>query len=151
MIINGVETKKLNIHADARGYFLENLRASDLMFTQFGQWSESLMHTGVIKAWHVHTKQTDYWRVVAGSIRAVLCDLRGESSTHMVINEYFLGGGYEPVLLKIPPGVAHGCKVLQGPAVLIYLTDREYNPEDEGRLPHDDPMIGYDWLYEEIR
>ena len=27
----------------------------------------------------------------------------------------------------------------------VYLTDRTYNPEDEGRLPYDDPGIAYDW------
>jgi len=28
---------------------------------------------------------------------------------------------------------------------LVYLTDRYYNPEDEGRLPYDHPDVGYDW------
>jgi dTDP-4-dehydrorhamnose 3,5-epimerase len=25
------------------------------------------------------------------------------------------------------------------------LTDRFYDPADEGRIPHDDPKIQYDW------
>jgi len=29
--------------------------------------------------------------------------------------------------------------------VLIYATDRFYNPADEGRLPWDHPGINYDW------
>jgi dTDP-4-dehydrorhamnose 3,5-epimerase len=150
-MINGVKAKILKTHTDERGYFQEIIKASDPIFTSFSQWSESLMHTGVIKAWHIHQKQTDYWRVPIGSIRAVLCDLRPDSSTHMAIDEYYLGDGYRPILLKIPPGVAHGCKVLQGPALLTYLTDREYDPGDEGRLAFDDLVIGYDWLTEVIK
>jgi dTDP-4-dehydrorhamnose 3,5-epimerase len=41
--------------------------------------------------------------------------------------------------------VAHGYKVLNGPAHLLYITSRVYDPNDEGRLPHDDARIGYDW------
>jgi dTDP-4-dehydrorhamnose 3,5-epimerase-like enzyme len=33
----------------------------------------------------------------------------------------------------------------QGPSLLIYATDRFYNPSDEGRLPYNSPEINYDW------
>lgn len=42
-------------------------------------------------------------------------------------------------------GVAHGCKVFGGVIHLLYITSNDYNPEDEGRIPHEDPDIGYDW------
>ena len=30
--------------------------------------------------------------------------------------------------------------------LLIYATDRFYNPADEGRIPHNDvPALNYDW------
>jgi dTDP-4-dehydrorhamnose 3,5-epimerase len=29
--------------------------------------------------------------------------------------------------------------------MLIYITNRQYNPKDEGRLAHDDKGIAYDW------
>ena len=48
--------------------------------------------------------------------------------------------------MLIPPGVAHGYKVIGGDeALLVYLTDRFYNPKDEGRIPYNDPGINYDW------
>jgi dTDP-4-dehydrorhamnose 3,5-epimerase len=150
-MINGVEIKRLESHADARGYFMEIFKEHDPIFKRFGQWSESKMHTGVIKAWHIHQVQTDYWRVPVGVVKAVLCDLRGNSKTYRAIDEYLLGDGYWPIVIKIPPGVAHGCKVLQGPALLTYLTTHEYNPSDEGRIPFDDKQMGYDWLTEEIK
>jgi dTDP-4-dehydrorhamnose 3,5-epimerase len=46
--------------------------------------------------------------------------------------------------LKIPPGVAHGCRALER-THLLYVTSSVYAPDDEGRIPHDDPAIGYDW------
>jgi dTDP-4-dehydrorhamnose 3,5-epimerase len=46
----------------------------------------------------------------------------------------------------IPPGVAHGYKVIgTESALLVYLTDRFYDPADEGRIPYNDPQIQYDW------
>jgi dTDP-4-dehydrorhamnose 3,5-epimerase len=32
-----------------------------------------------------------------------------------------------------------------GPSLLVYATDRFYNPSDEGRIPYDDPRLNYDW------
>ncbi len=59
----------------------------------------------------------------------------------------FLMGDYQPArALKIPPGIAHGCKAVQGPVNLMYVTSHTYNPADEIRIPHDDPEIGFDWL-----
>jgi len=55
-------------------------------------------------------------------------------------------GALRPWHVLIPPGVAHGYKVIGGQeCLLVYLTDRFYNPADEGRIPYDDPGINYDW------
>jgi len=101
------------------------------------------MFAGVAKAWHIHHRQVDWWYVPIGNVKAVLHDMRPDSPTQGVTLEVFLGDNYEPVVL--PPGVAHGVKVLSGEAHLFYITSTVYNPEDEGRIPHDDPEIGYDW------
>ena len=51
-----------------------------------------------------------------------------------------------PWQLLIPPGVAHGYKVIgNDDSLLVYLTDRFYNPQDEGRIAYNDPSINYDW------
>ena len=104
------------------------------------------MYPGVIKAWHIHNKQTDWWYVCTGVLKIVLYDKRSKSATYRQSLEMMLGDGYEPSILKIPPGVAHGCKCLSGLTNLLYITSHVYDPEDEGRIPHDDPEIGYDWL-----
>ena len=55
-------------------------------------------------------------------------------------------GALKPWQILIPPGVAHGYKIIgTDPAMLVYATDRFYDPADEGRLPFDDQSINYDW------
>ena len=147
MTIQGVELKELTRHTDERGFFCEIIRETDPFFKAgFGQWSYSKMVSGVIKAWHIHGFQWDWWFVPFGIVKAVLYDLREESPTYKTLSEYLLGDDQKSVVLSIPPGVAHGLKVVQGPAYLFYVTSEVYNPDDEGRLLFDDPVIGYDWL-----
>jgi dTDP-4-dehydrorhamnose 3,5-epimerase len=146
-VIEGVVFKDLVTHPDERGFFRELIRVTDEFFGEgFGQWSHSLMYPGVIKAWHIHYKQVDWWYVPIGVLKVALHDLRPESPTYRQTMEFLLGENQPPRVVRIPPGVAHGCKVVSGPAHLFYVTSRIYDPSDEGRIPHDDPEIGYDWL-----
>lgn len=147
-MIPQVEIIKLTTHLDERGYFREILKASQ--FPKFGQWSMSYMHSGVIKAFHLHQIQTDYWFCASGTIKAVVADLRGLDwqITRPECQEFILGDNQEPRVLVIPPGIAHGLKVLQGPAVLMYITSEQYDPSDEGRIPFD--ALGYDWFATKI-
>ena len=168
-MIDGVRIKTVTTRNDERGYFRELIRNTDGFFAEgFGQWSESLMYTGTIKAWHIHNYQVDWWYCSQGVIKAVLCDFQdidwlivgsnnkpewakgnvAFEAKDFVFAEYILGGHNDPIILKIPPGVAHGCKVLQGPAKLSYITSEVYNPDDEGRIAYD--ALGYDWFKREI-
>lgn len=147
-LIDGVLTKKLVRHYDERGFFEELIRVTDDFFKEgFGQLSHSLMYPKVIKAWHIHKTQIDWWFVASGTLKVALFDLRKNSVTFRQLTEMILGQNGENVILKIPAGVAHGCKVLGEKTVeLFYITSKIYDPKEEGRLPHDDPQIGYDWL-----
>ncbi|RMD88098.1 MAG: hypothetical protein D6813_12610 [Calditrichaeota bacterium] len=145
-MIHGVELKELTTYPDERGFFREIIRVTDGFFKEgFGQFSHSMMYPGVAKAWHIHKTQVDWWYVAVGNIKVVLHDKRQDSPTYGQTQEVLMGENYDPRVLKIPPGVAHGCKVLDGPAHLFYITSKTYDPEEEGRIPHDDPEIGYDW------
>lgn len=156
-----MQTKQLTTHLDSRGFFREVIRASDPFFEEgFGQWSHSMMFTGTIKAWHIHQKQVDWWYCPVGVIRAVVVDLQ-ENVTDILsggnplkipiykVQEFILGENQPSQVIKIPPGFAHGLKVLQGPAHLFYITSREYDPDDEGRIPYN--ALGYDWHKEVIK
>ncbi len=145
-MIQGVVFKELVTHLDERGFFREIIRVSDDFFGEFGQWSHSLIYCGVVKAWHIHKRQTDWWYVAGGVLKVALHDTRRDSKTHRVTADFLMGEHQESQVVKIPPGVAHGCKCISGPAHLFYVTSSVYDPADEGRIPHDDPDIGYDWL-----
>lgn len=141
-MIPGVEIKQLVTHDDWRGFFREIIRNSDPSFEGFGQWSQSMKHEGYYTPeFHIHRNQTDWWYVPFGLMRAVLCDQRHGQDGEQRFEEFLLGDGQQPIVLKIPPGVAHGLKVLEGPVHLFYVTSVEYDPLDEGRI-----VLNYDWL-----
>jgi dTDP-4-dehydrorhamnose 3,5-epimerase len=146
-LIDGVMIKALERHKDERGFFEEIIRVNDPFFTEgFAQLSHSLMHNNVIKAWHIHKTQVDWWYVTRGTLKVALYDTREHSPTHKTLNEFHIGDFGDNLVIKIPSGVAHGCKVLGDTAELVYITSGTYNPDEEGRIAHDDPEIGYDWL-----
>jgi dTDP-4-dehydrorhamnose 3,5-epimerase len=145
--IEGVEIKELVTHPDERGYFRELIRKTDPFFSEgFAQLSHSLMHPGVSKAWHIHKTQIDWWYVPVGVLKVALYDMRPDSPTRGVLQELFMGEDHGQRILKIPAGVAHGCKAIGGTAHLIYVTSNVYDTAEEGRISHDDPEIGYDWV-----
>ena len=145
-MIHGVETKALVTNNDERGFFRELIRVDDPIFKEgFGQWSHTKSYTGVAKAWHIHQRQVDWWYVAIGVVKVALYDTRAGSPTCGQLDELLMGEGQPAQILKIPPGVAHGYKVLEGPVHLFYITSNTYDQSDEGRIPHDDPGIGYDW------
>ena len=146
-MIDGVIVKKLVTHADERGFFREIIRVADDFFSEgFGQWSMSRLYQGVIKAWHIHKKQVDWWYVHSGVLKVALYDTREDSPTYRELMELLMGDNQPAQVLRIPPGVAHGCKCISGPADLFYITSRVYDPDDEARIQYDDRQIGYDWL-----
>jgi dTDP-4-dehydrorhamnose 3,5-epimerase len=146
-MIQGVVLKNLVTHTDERGFFREIIRVTDDFFSDgFGQWSHSLMYAGVAKAWHIHKRQVDWWYVACGVLKVGLHDTRSGSSSYKETIELFMGENQPARVLRIPPGVAHGCKCISGPAHLFYITSNVYDPADEGRIPHNDPVIGYDWI-----
>ncbi len=146
-MIDGVEIKELATHPDQRGFFREIIRKSDSFFNnKFAQLSHSCMYPGVAKAWHIHKTQIDWWYVPIGNLKLVLFDKRDGSPTKGKTQTVLMGENYSAKVVKIPPGVAHGCKVLGGVTHLFYVTSTVYDKNEEGRIPHDDKSIGYNWL-----
>ncbi len=147
MTIEGVSLHPLKPYADERGFLMELLRSDDPHFQKFGQAYISLNYPGVIRAWHWHDRQTDYWVVASGMVKAAMYDRREGSPTFGKVQEAFLGENNRS-LLVIPPGVAHGYKTIgDKPSLLINFPTEVYNRDqpDELRLPYDSPEIPYDW------
>jgi dTDP-4-dehydrorhamnose 3,5-epimerase len=148
-LIAGVRIHAFPVWPDDRGYFLEVARIGQGFTQEFPkestQVSAALSYPGTIKAFHFHRRQTDCWVPVNGMLQVALVDLRSQSPTFGARNTMYVGT-LRCWQLLIPPGVGHGYKVIgTGPALLVYLTDRFYDPQDEGRIPHDDRKIQYDW------
>lgn len=147
-LIPGVIVNDFTLWPDDRGYFLEVARLGKGEVAGFpadSQVSCALSYPGTIKAFHFHRHQTDFWVPVQGMFQVALVDLRAGSPTFGKRNTLYVGA-MRTWNLIIPPGVGHGYKVIgESAAMLVYLTNRVYNPEDEGRIAYNDPGIAYDW------
>jgi dTDP-4-dehydrorhamnose 3,5-epimerase len=164
--LEGVMIKSFQVHADQRGYFLEQLKRGDqddegrpfLPEQSFAQMSRSLAYARggnppeLIKAFHWHRRQWDYWDIVKGNARVVLVDLRPDSPTKGK-TQVVIAGQNSPKMIAIPPLVAHGYQGLDLQDVLLcYYVTEPYDPQqpDEGRIPWNDPRIAFDWSIENI-
>lgn len=150
--IFGVVLKRLISHRDDRGFFREVIRLTDPFFgnNKFAQWSHSRMIQNVVKAWHYHHEQIDWWYLAIGQVQTVLFDNRPESPTYKKKLAFNMGESdiypdTHEVCVKIPPGVLHGLKVLSKEAHLFYITSLTFNRNEEGRFAYNSPLVGHDW------
>jgi len=145
--IEGVEVRALRRFGDDGGAMTELARFDGgipAAFADFrlAQVNYSVLEPGVLKAFHVHAHQTDIWFVPPEDrILLVLIDVRDGSPSARHLMRMMLGDGSSH-LVRIPPGVAHGCKNLGDRAArIIYMTDVPFDSDprstDEGRLPWD--------------
>lgn len=148
-LIEGVRIEPYALWPDDRGYFLEVMRGGQKLVAGFPpettQVSAACNYPGIIKAFHYHLEQTDCWAPCAGMMQVALVDLRAGSPTFGRKNTIYVGE-LRPWQILIPPGVGHGYKVVSStPSMLVYVTNRTYNPKDEGRIAYNHPSIAYDW------
>jgi dTDP-4-dehydrorhamnose 3,5-epimerase len=146
-MIEGVVTKQLKQIADERGWLMEIMRSDWEQFQKFGQVYITAAYPQVVKAWHMHKKQTDNVTCIKGMMQLVLYDDREKSKTQKEINEFTIGER-NLLIVKIPPEVWHGFKALgEGYALMLNVPTEpyDYKKPDEYRLPPDTEKIPYDW------
>lgn len=146
-MIKGVKIKQLRVIPDQRGRLMEILRADDDLFVKFGQVYMTTTYPGVVKAWHLHKKQTDNIVCVQGMIKLAMYDPREDSPTYKEVNEFYLGT-YNPLLVQVPAGVYHGWMcVSPEEAIVVNVPTEVYDREDpdEFRLDPHQNDIPYDW------
>ena len=127
------------LHADDRGYSLMNQLQG--VMTPEGQVNYSVQYPGVVKAWHRHAKQTDFWICLRGAIKVGVHDQDKGLAWMTVIGEH------RPGVVVIPPPLWHGAATVgHEPAGLLYYVTHAYNPAepDEDRRPADEPA-GFPW------
>jgi dTDP-4-dehydrorhamnose 3,5-epimerase len=145
--IEGVEIVELKRFNDDGGSMTELARLDGGLhkllpgFT-VRQMNYSVLEPLAIKAFHLHKRQTDVWFVPpCDKLLLVLADVRAGSPTEGQVMRFVLGDGNSR-LVRIPPGVAHGCRNLRTATVsqIIYFVDVQFSTDeqcDEGRIPWD--------------
>ena len=97
-----------------------------------GQVNISTTYPGVIRAFHMHLKQTDNWYIIDGDFEIVLVD---DTTGHKEV--LYVSGPAEKII-EIPPRMWHGFRVLGNKSgVLLYYVTNKYDPvdPDEPRTP----------------
>jgi len=147
VMIKDVQVKKLKIIPDERGRLMEILRSDEEIFRRFGQVYMTTAFPGIVKAWHYHKKQDDYFTCISGTMRLALYDAREASPTYGEINDFTVSLE-DPMLIRIPKGVYHGFKCISDKeAVVINVPTMPYDPNepDEYRMDAFKNDIPYDW------
>jgi len=151
--LSGVFILEPRVFGDERGFFLESYNErifADLdIADRFVQDNHSRSAQNVLRGLHYQIKQPQgkLVRVVEGEILDVAVDLRRSSATF---------GGWEGVrlsgenkrMLWIPPGFAHGFRVISSYAHVMYKATDYYAPEHERTLAWNDPDLKINWELE---
>jgi len=130
---------------DDRGRIMHILKASDPVFTQFGEVYCSTVYPGVVKGWHIHLKMTLNYVVLKGMIKFVLYDDRPESPTYKQLQVVSMGD-HNYVRVTVPPGVWNGFMgVGTEEALVINTTDIPHDPDEIKRMDPHQNHIPYEW------
>jgi dTDP-4-dehydrorhamnose 3,5-epimerase len=144
-MIDGIKVVPLRKIPDERGTIMHMLRADAEHFEQFGEVYFATAYPGVIKAWHLHSRQTQNYAVIVGMIKLVLYDDRPGSPTRGELNELFIGeNNYQ--LVRIPPGIVNGWKCIgTQTAIVANCATEPHDPTEMSRVDPFSPEIPYTW------
>jgi dTDP-4-dehydrorhamnose 3,5-epimerase len=124
-VIEGVVTRPLKRHIDARGWLMEMFREDELPdgFSPVMAYV-SITHPGVARGPHEHREQSDGFCFADGTYEITLWENR---PGHPRIQEVYNVGEDNPTFLVIPPGVVHAYKnVGDRDAYVLNFPDRLY-------------------------
>ncbi len=138
------------VFGDARGFFLESYNQRVMaeldIRANFVQDNHSYSTRNVVRGLHyqVQHPQGKLIRVIVGEVLDIVVDLRRSSHTF---------GKWEAVplsaenkrMLWIPPGFAHGFRVVSDSAHVLYKATDFYAPESERTLAWNDAGLKIDW------
>jgi dTDP-4-dehydrorhamnose 3,5-epimerase len=83
-------------------------------------------------------------KCVTGSVYDVVIDLRRNSPTFLRWHGEILSAK-NMKMMYIPEGFAHGFQVIEADSELLYFSTQFYNPQHEGGVRFDDPVINICW------
>ena len=142
--------------ADSRGWSLNDIylpvrknlldqspRTTEDPFYKFSdaQINYSILYPGIIKAWHRHKDQDDYFCVIHGMAQV------GVYSEELGLEKFFIGE-HAPAVIHIKAGEWHGLTAVgTKPVGLLYLVTNQYNPRnpDEERASFESFVPSVEW------
>lgn len=142
------------LRGDERGFLLERYKASvhgAYGIGPFVQDNHSRSARGVLRGLHWQVPpyaQGKLVSVLSGAILDVAVDLRRNRPTFGRWVALRLDDEHHRQLW-VPPGFAHGFRVLSDVADVHYKTTAEYAPVAERGLAWNDPDVGVDWGFGE--
>lgn len=127
------------LFTDDRGWSLMNQMQG--VMGPGGQVNYSVTYPGVIKAWHRHALQTDFWICLNGHIKVGVYRETDSTAWMAIIGEK------RPGVMIIPPPLWHGAATVgDTQAGLLYYVTHAYNAAkpDEDRRAYDS-VEGFPW------
>lgn len=150
-LVKDVIVHPLKVNKDASGILVETLRTdwNDVYGSgtgrEFAMQYYSVTPPNLARdedVWHHHPTQEDRFLVAQGEIIVAVGDNREGSATKGLLNLFYMHCNRDPYLLLIPKQTLHGFLVVsKEPAVLLNFPTKLYNPQEEGRIPHDEVKI----------
>src|SRR3989344_192323 len=149
--IKGVLMYPLKINSDESGGILVETMRTDWkeiygpgreFFMQYYSVTDSEVARDE-KVWHYHPNyQEDRFLVAQGSVVVAVADNRDESPTNGVLNLFLMEAYKNPYILLIPKKTLHGFMVVsKEKGILLNYPTGLYNPNEEGRIPHEQANI----------
>lgn len=144
-LIHDVRILPLKKIPDHRGMVMHMLRCDDAHFEKFGEIYFSTVNPGIVKGWHIHSKMTLNYAVIAGKIRLVLFDDREGSSTQGAVQEIILGAeNYS--LVQVPPFIWNGFQGLASePSIVANCSTHPHDPAEIQRIDACSSQVPYQW------
>lgn len=148
--LEGVFVLEPKVFEDARGFFLESYNERVMaelgIPERFVQDNHSSSTRNVVRGLHYQIRhaQGKLVRVVVGEILDVIVDLRKSSRTFGQWGAVPLSGENKR-MLWIPPGFAHGFRVVSEIAHVLYKATDYYEPASERTLAWNDLELKIDW------
>jgi dTDP-4-dehydrorhamnose 3,5-epimerase len=138
------------VFGDERGFFLESYNEKAMadagIREHFVQDNHSYSSRDVLRGLHyqIQRPQGKLVRVAVGEILDVAVDMRRSSPSFGRWEAVHLSGENKR-MLWIPPGFAHGFRVVSDEAHVLYKATDFYFPEFEHTVLWNDPELKIDW------
>jgi dTDP-4-dehydrorhamnose 3,5-epimerase len=154
-LINGVCRLVPDVHTDDRGEFWRSYCRHDLadsgiefLISQSNVSVNPYEYT--LRGFHYQRRPASEMKlltVLAGSLQAVIVDIRQESPTFLSHVSFHLDVGDRSSLL-VPEGCATGFLTLVNDTIVHYQMSNHYQPDHYAGFRYDDPVVGARWLFE---